>query len=56
MFMEGRSAEVIFNGKSVGAIGEIIPRALENFKLRTPVGAFELNLLALIKEDKYSTM
>ena len=56
MFMEGRCAEVLFDGKSVGAIGEIVPRALENFKLRMPVAAFELNLLALIKEDKYSTM
>jgi phenylalanyl-tRNA synthetase beta chain len=56
MFMEGRCAEVIFDGKSIGVLGEIIPRALENFKLRTPVAAFELNLLAIIKEDKYSTM
>jgi phenylalanyl-tRNA synthetase beta chain len=54
MFMEGRCAEVIFNGKSVGVLGEIIPLALENFKLRTPVAAFEINLLAMIK-DKYST-
>jgi phenylalanyl-tRNA synthetase beta chain len=54
MFMEGRCAEVTFNGKSVGALGEIIPLALENFKLRTPVAAFEINLLAIIK-DKYST-
>src|ERR671915_187703 len=55
MFMEGRCAEVIFDGKSVGILGEIIPRALENLKLRVPVGAFEINLLAIIK-DKYSTM
>jgi phenylalanyl-tRNA synthetase beta chain len=54
MFMEGRCAEVIFDGKSVGALGEIIPLALENFKLRMPVAAFEINLLAIIK-DKYST-
>jgi phenylalanyl-tRNA synthetase beta chain len=54
MFMEGRCAEVIFDGKSIGALGEIIPRALENFKLRMPVAAFEINLLAIIK-DKYST-
>jgi phenylalanyl-tRNA synthetase beta chain len=52
MFMEGRSAEVIFEGKSVGALGEIIPLALENFKLRVPVSAFEIDLLAIIK-DKY---
>jgi phenylalanyl-tRNA synthetase beta chain len=55
MFMEGRCAEVIFDGKSVGALGEIIPRALEKFRLRMPVAAFEINLLAMIK-DKYSTM
>jgi phenylalanyl-tRNA synthetase beta chain len=52
MFMEGRCAEVIFDGKSVGALGEIIPLALENFKLRVPVAAFEINLLAIVK-DKY---
>jgi phenylalanyl-tRNA synthetase beta chain len=55
MFMEGRCAEVIFDGKSVGILGEIIPRALENHKLRVPVAVFEINLLAIIK-DKYSTM
>jgi phenylalanyl-tRNA synthetase beta chain len=55
MFMEGRCAEVIFDGKSVGALGEVIPLALENFKLRVPVAAFEINLLAIVK-DKYSTM
>jgi phenylalanyl-tRNA synthetase beta chain len=54
MFMKGRCAEVIFDGKSVGTLGEIIPLALENFKLRIPVAAFEINLLAIIK-DKYST-
>jgi phenylalanyl-tRNA synthetase beta chain len=52
LFMEGRCAEVIFDGKSVGALGEIIPLALENFKLRVPVAAFEINLLAIVK-DKY---
>jgi len=55
MFMEGRCADVILGGKSVGALGEIRPIALENFKLRTPVAAFEINLLAVIK-DKYKTM
>jgi phenylalanyl-tRNA synthetase beta chain len=50
MFMDGRCAEVIFDGKSVGVIGEIIPCALENFKLRMPVAAFEIDLLAIIKD------
>jgi phenylalanyl-tRNA synthetase beta chain len=50
MFMEGRCAEVIFDGKPIGVAGEIIPIALENFKLRVPVAAFEINLLAIIKD------
>jgi phenylalanyl-tRNA synthetase beta chain len=49
MFMDGRCAEVIFDGRSVGVLGEIIPYALENFKLRMPVSAFEIDLLAIIK-------
>jgi phenylalanyl-tRNA synthetase beta chain len=56
MFMEGRCADVILDGKSVGTLGEIVPLALENFKLRTPVAAFEINLLALIQDKKYNTM
>ncbi len=55
MFMEGRCADVILDGKSIGTLGEIVPLALENFKLRTPVAAFEINLLPIIK-DKYNTM
>jgi phenylalanyl-tRNA synthetase beta chain len=50
MFMKGRCAEVIFDGKPIGVLGEIIPVAVENFKLRVPVAAFEINLLAIIKD------
>jgi phenylalanyl-tRNA synthetase beta chain len=50
MFMNGRCAEIIFDGKPVGVIGEIVPRALENFKLRVPVAAFEIDLPAIIKD------
>jgi phenylalanyl-tRNA synthetase beta chain len=56
MFMEGRCADVILDGKSFGTLGEIVPLALESFKLRTPVAAFEINLLAIIKDKKYNTM
>jgi phenylalanyl-tRNA synthetase beta chain len=49
MFMEGRCAEVILAGVPIGVLGEIIPLAVENFKLRVPVAAFEINLLAIIK-------
>jgi phenylalanyl-tRNA synthetase beta chain len=50
MFMEGRCANIIFNEKNIGVIGEITPRAIENFKLRVPVAAFELNLSSLLRK------
>jgi phenylalanyl-tRNA synthetase beta chain len=50
MFIDGRCAEVIFGGRPVGVLGEIRPIALENFKLRMPVAAFEIDLLAIIKD------
>ena len=48
-FIEGRSARVIWDKKSnIGIIGEITPLAIENFKIRVPVSAFELNLSQLL--------
>ncbi len=49
MFMEGRCAEIILDDMPIGVLGEITPVAVENFKLRVPVAAFEINLLAIIK-------
>lgn len=43
-FLQGRCAEILVDGKMIGTIGEITPYALENFKLRVPVAAFEINL------------
>ncbi|MGI0049792.1 MAG: phenylalanine--tRNA ligase subunit beta, partial [Nitrososphaera sp.] len=50
MFMEGRCAEIIVDGTVVGTIGEITPLALENFKLRVPAAAFEIDLSGIIKD------
>jgi phenylalanyl-tRNA synthetase beta chain len=50
MFMEGRCAEIIVDGIVVGTIGEITPLALENFKLRVPAAAFEIDLSGIIKD------
>lgn len=50
MFIEGRCANIIFNEKKIGIIGEITPVAVENFKLRVPVAAFELNMSSLLKK------
>jgi len=47
-FSEGRSAEILVDGKSFGIIGEIDSKVLGNFKMREPVAGFELKLSALI--------
>jgi phenylalanyl-tRNA synthetase beta chain len=49
MFIEGRCADINFNEKKIGIIGEITPGTIEKFKLRVPVAAFELNLSSLLK-------
>jgi phenylalanyl-tRNA synthetase beta chain len=46
-FIEGRTAEILVNGKSVGVIGEIHPQVLNNWKMEKPVVAFELRLDAI---------
>jgi phenylalanyl-tRNA synthetase beta chain len=47
-FSEGRSAEILVNGKSFGIIGEIDSKVIENFKIREQVAGFELKLSSLI--------
>ncbi len=43
-FVEGRSAEIIFEGERIGLIGEIHPKILRNWKIKMPVSIFEINL------------
>lgn len=43
-FIEGRCAEVVVGGRTVGIFGEIHPEVLSNFRLEEPVAAAELNL------------
>jgi phenylalanyl-tRNA synthetase beta chain len=50
IFMEGRCAEIVVDALAVGTIGEVTPLALENFKLRVPVAAFEIDLSGIIKD------
>jgi phenylalanyl-tRNA synthetase beta subunit len=42
--MNGRCANIYVEEECVGIIGEITPSAIDNFKVRVPVAAFELNL------------
>jgi len=45
-FIEGRAAEIVLKDtkKVIGQIGEIHPRILRNWRLKMPVGIFEINL------------
>ena len=44
MFVQGKTADVIVNGKKIGIIGELDSGVIENFKIRMPVSGFELVL------------
>ncbi len=46
-FVPGRTAEIVFDGESVGVIGEIHPRVLVEHDLELPVAAFEFRLEGL---------
>jgi phenylalanyl-tRNA synthetase beta chain len=46
-FIEGRTAQIIIDDSIIGVIGEVSPSVVENFKLRMPVSAFEINLSLL---------
>lgn len=47
-FIPGRCAEVLVDNKIIGMIGDINPFALESFKLRVPVAAFDINLSPIL--------
>ncbi|MEM2760240.1 MAG: phenylalanine--tRNA ligase subunit beta, partial [Nitrososphaerales archaeon] len=46
---DGKSAEVVFNDKNIGMIGEIKETIINNFKMRVPVSVFEINMSYLLK-------
>ncbi|MFB6141418.1 MAG: phenylalanine--tRNA ligase subunit beta [Halosimplex sp.] len=46
-FIDGRTAEIVIDGQSVGVIGEIHPKVLVEYDLEVPVAAFEFDLDAL---------
>ncbi|EMA26179.1 MULTISPECIES: phenylalanine--tRNA ligase subunit beta [Haloarcula] len=46
-FIDGRAAEVVLDGESVGVIGEVHPKVLVEHDLELPVAAFEFRLDAL---------
>jgi len=48
LFTQGRVAEIIVGKKTVGYIGELDSKVLENFRIRTKAVAFEIKLNGLI--------
>ena len=48
MLIDGRAAEIIIEKKTVGFVGEINQRVLDNFKLRVPVSVFEVNISTVL--------
>ena len=48
VFIQGRCASIIVDDESIGILGEITPFAIDNFKVRVPVAAFELNISKLL--------
>ena len=47
-FSKGKTADIIMNKKTIGIIGEIDSQLIENYKIRVPVSAFEIQLSGLI--------
>ena len=43
-FIDGRNAEIIFEDKKIGFIGEIHPKILKNWRIKMPVALFEISL------------
>ena len=50
-FEDGRCASIVINKKSVGIVGEINSKIIENYKIRVPVVGFELSLSDSILES-----
>ena len=44
LFIKSRSADIFFQDKAIGFVGEISPEYITKFNLRLPLSMFELNL------------
>lgn len=49
-FVEGRSADIYFDGKVIGFIGEVHPKILKNWKIKMPIGLFEIDLKKIVEK------
>ena len=51
LFLKGRCAEILYESKTIGFIGEVNPDLITKFNLHIPLSAFELNLSPLLKAE-----
>ena len=51
LFLKGRCAEILYESKTIGFIGEVNPALITKFNLHIPLSAFELNLSPLLKVE-----
>lgn len=49
LFLKGRCAEILFESKTIGFIGEVNPDLITQFNLHIPLSALELNLSPLLE-------
>ncbi|MDA3939347.1 MAG: phenylalanine--tRNA ligase subunit beta [Spirochaetia bacterium] len=49
-FIKGRSAKIIYMGKTVGVFGEVAPQVLENWGIQMPATCCEIDLDILMEE------
>ncbi len=50
IYVPGRGADIIVDGKKVGSFGELAPKVIVNFELGYPIAAFEMDLEALLAD------
>lgn len=48
-FVDGRGAEIISGGKSIGFFGEVSPKTVTDYEITHPVGLIEIDLRDIIK-------
>ena len=48
--IEGRTAEITLNEKTLGFFGEVHPKILKNWKIKMPVSLLEIDLEEIFKE------
>jgi phenylalanyl-tRNA synthetase beta chain len=48
--IDGRTADMLFEGKEIGIVGEVHPKILKNWKIKMPVAILEIDLKEIFKK------